>query len=127
MRANESVDHLLDMIISYAKAIHAIACRATRDPAAPIAISQYDPIFASPVGNFTPWQIHISPAGATSLLITAVVPIVALLEGVHPFQHCWPHHQVTLQVLKPVEFGRWIDKAAKLQHQVIAPRDSTTL
>jgi len=40
-------------------------CRATRDPAAPEAINQYDPIFAAPSGNFTPWQIHISPADAT--------------------------------------------------------------
>ena len=40
-------------------------CRATRDPAAPEAINQYDPIFAAPTGNFTPWQIHISPADAT--------------------------------------------------------------
>lgn len=38
---------------------------ATRDPAAPEAINQYDPIFAAPTGNFTPWQIHISPADAT--------------------------------------------------------------
>lgn len=38
---------------------------ATTDPAAPSAIYQYDPIFASPTGNFTPWQIHISPADAT--------------------------------------------------------------
>lgn len=54
----------------HALKVHVIACRATRDPAAPIAISQYDPIFASPVGNFTPWQIHISPAGTTNRLIT---------------------------------------------------------
>lgn len=37
----------------------------TRDPAAPEAIPQYDPIFAAPTGNFTPWQIHISPADDT--------------------------------------------------------------
>ncbi len=44
---------------------HHCMCRATRDPAAPEAINQYDPIFAAPTGNFTPWQIHISPADAT--------------------------------------------------------------
>ena len=53
----------------YPLKVHVIACRATRDPAAPIAMSQYDPIFASPVGNFTPWQIHISPAGVTNIHI----------------------------------------------------------
>lgn len=44
---------------------HHCMCRATTDPAAPEAINQYDPIFAAPTGNFTPWQIHISPADAT--------------------------------------------------------------
>ena len=48
-----------------AKICYHCTCRATRDPAAPEAINQYDPIFAAPTGNFTPWQIHISPADDT--------------------------------------------------------------
>ena len=47
------------------ESLHHCTCRATRDPAAPEAINQYDPIFVAPTGNFTPWQIHISPADAT--------------------------------------------------------------
>lgn len=44
----------------------------TRDPAAPEATNQYDPIFASPVGNFTPWQIHISPADDANTMLYVV-------------------------------------------------------
>ncbi|KAL3152817.1 hypothetical protein ABBQ38_012398 [Trebouxia sp. C0009 RCD-2024] len=55
----------------------------TRDPAAPAAISQYDPIFASPVGNYTPWQIHISPADAIFSSMFVVYATGQYITGVN--------------------------------------------
>lgn len=72
-----------------------LLCRNTRDPAAPIAVSQYDAIFASPAGNYTPWQIHISPAGVLHVLSTCTCTFSCMHQSLtitHSGKHVLAFH-----------------------------------